>query len=149
VANAEKTYVDPSALRSAYVHDVRSAKFAAWRRRVGGAVPVTRFGRSEVVNSILLGVHRGLLVEDEARGAIADFEADLREGRLRLVDALWRRTLDIATDLSERHTVRLGTRTLDVLHVATALTLDMTHFVSYDERQRSLAKAAGLRVLAP
>jgi hypothetical protein len=149
VANAEKTYVDPSALRSAYVHDERSAKFAAWRRRIGGALPVTRFGRSELVNSVLLGVHRGFLAEDEARGAIADFESDLGEGRLRLVDALWRRTLDVATDLSDRYTVRLGTRTLDVLHVATALVLETTHFVSYDQRQRLLAKAAGLRLLAP
>jgi len=149
VATAERTYVDPSALRSAYVHDSRSAKFAAWRRRVGGALPVTRFGRSELVNSILLGVHRGFLQDEDARGAVDDFDADVAEGRITLIDALWRRTLDLATELSSRHTVRLGTRALDVLHVATALTLETTHFVSYDDRQRKLAKVAGLRVLAP
>jgi uncharacterized protein len=112
-------------------------------------LPVTRFGRSEVVNSILLAVHRGLLDEDESRGALVDFDADIEEGRIALVDMLWRRTLDLATELSKRHTLRLGTRALDVLHVASALTLESTHFVSYDERQRALAKAAGLRLLAP
>jgi len=47
------------------------------------------------------------------------------------------------------HTAALGTRTLDVLHVASAVTLEATHFVSYDRRQVALATAAGLRVLAP
>jgi hypothetical protein len=112
-------------------------------------LPVTRFGRSEIVNSILLGVHRGILRDDEARGALDDFEADIEAGRLSLVDALWRRTLDLTAELSERHTARLGTRTLDVLHVASALTLETTHFVSYDARQRALAKTAGLRLLSP
>jgi len=149
VARADRTYVDPSALRSSYVHDGRSAGFTRFRRRLGGALPVTRFGRSEIVNSILLAVHRGLLSETEASGALADFETDVEEGRIALVDTLWRRTLDLATALSKRHTVRLGTRALDVLHVASALTLETTHFVSYDERQRALAKAAGLRLLAP
>ena len=42
-----------------------------------------------------------------------------------------------------------GTRSLDVLHVATALVLESTHFVSYDARQLALASAAGLKVLSP
>ena len=57
-----------------------------------------------------------------------------------LVDALWRRTLDLASELSARHTARIGTRTLDVLHVATAVTLELTHFAS---------RAVGFRVVAP
>jgi predicted nucleic acid-binding protein len=51
--------------------------------------------------------------------------------------------------LSDRHTPRLGTRSLDVLHVATAVTLGMKQFVTYDERQRALAKIVGLKLLAP
>ena len=52
MASAERTYVDPSALRSLYVHDSRSARFCAWRKRVGGCLPLTRFGRAELVNSL-------------------------------------------------------------------------------------------------
>lgn len=37
--------------------------------------------------------------------------------------------------------------TLDGLHVATALLLKPEAFFSFDERQRKLARAAGLRVL--
>ncbi len=114
-----------------------------------GALPITRFGRAEVVNSIQLAVHRRILDREQAEAAVLDLESDLHEGRLMLVDALWRRTLDLAADLSARHTARLGTRTLDVLHVATAMTLETTHFVSYDARQTALAKVVRLRVLAP
>ena len=149
MASAERTYVDPSALRSLYVHDERSARFCAWRRRLGGCLPITRFGRAEFVNSVHLAVHRRDIDERLARAAVADLDTDVREGRLAIVDVLWRRTLDLAAELSTQHTGVLGTRTLDVLHVATAVTLEVKRFVSYDGRQAALAKAAGLRVLAP
>ncbi len=149
MASAEATYVDPSALRCLYVHDDRSARFCAWRRRTGGALPLTRFGRAELVNSVQLAVHRGVVSAADAAGATADLEADVREGRLALVDVLWRRTLDLTVDLSHRHSATLGTRTLDVLHVATALTLGLRTFASYDMRQLRLAKKAGLRPLSP
>jgi hypothetical protein len=54
VANAETAYVDPSALRSLYVHDDRSPGFCAWRKRTPGALPLTGFGRAELVNSVAL-----------------------------------------------------------------------------------------------
>ena len=49
--------------------------------------------------------------------------------------------------LSDQHTPTLGTRMLDVLHVAIALLLKPEAFYSFDERQRRLAQANGLRVL--
>jgi predicted nucleic acid-binding protein len=149
VPSAERTYVDPSALRSLYIHDDRSARFCTWRRRLGGSLPVTRFGRAELVNSIELAVHRREIDGGLARAAIGDFEADVSEGRLTVLDVLWRRTLDLAAELSLEHTAALGTRSLDVLHVASAVTLEAKRFVSYDDRQAALAKTVGLRVLAP
>jgi hypothetical protein len=149
VASAEHTYVDPSALRSLYLHDDRSARFCKWRQRVGGPLPLSRFGRAEIVNSVYLAVYRKVIDADTARAAIGDLDDDIREGRVTLVDALWRRTLDLAAELSVQHTPTLGTRTLDVLHVSTAMLLQATHFVSYDERQSALARAAGLKTLRP
>ena len=149
VPSADRTYVDPSALRSLYVHDDRSARFCAWRKRIAGTLPITRFGRAEIVNSICLAVHRKAIERGVAQAAISDLDSDLREGRLTLVDALWRRMLDLASELSALHTADLGTRTLDVLHVATAVVLEARYFVSYDDRQAALARALRLRVLAP
>jgi predicted nucleic acid-binding protein len=149
VASAERIYVDPSALRRLYVHDDRSRAFCAWRKRVRGSLPFTLHGRAEIVNSISLAVFRGDLGLDESKGAFADLEDDINQGRLHLADLMWRPALIRAAELSRLHTPGLGTRTLDVLHVSSALVLDCKVFVTYDDRQSKLAKTVGLRTLRP
>ena len=149
VASADRIYVDPSALRRLYVHDDRSRAFCAWRKRVRGSLPITLHGRAEIVNSISLAVFRGALGREDSKGALGDLEDDLSEGRLHLVDLMWRPALLRAAELSRAHTPTLGTRTLDVLHVSSALVLDCRVFVTYDDRQAKLAKVVGLRILCP
>ena len=56
---------------------------------------------------------------------------------------VWERALS----LSRRRSARLGTRTLDVLHVAAALVHKPDVFYTFDERQRQLARAERLSVL--
>ena len=147
--SAEESYVDPSALRSLYVRDDRSARVAAWRARLPGSLPVTRFARAELVNAIQLAVFRREIDSRDARDAIADFHSDLERGALSQVDLSWRHTLDLATDLSTIHAPNLGVRALDVLHVASALSMKSRAFVTYDKHQAALAKAVKLRVLSP
>ncbi len=149
MASADRTYADPSALRSLYIHDDRSLRFCSWRRRIGGTLLLTRHGYGEIVNSVALAVFRRDVSRDAAQAAVAALDEDIAEGRLLLVDLPLRRTLDRAADLSRVYTPHLGTRTLDVLHVAAALTLDMKWFVTYDARQAKLARKVGLKVLSP
>ncbi len=49
--------------------------------------------------------------------------------------------------LSRRHTSRYGSRTLDLLHVATVMAFKPDVFFTFDERQRKVAKAERLAVL--
>jgi hypothetical protein len=51
-----------------------------------------------------------------------------------------------AVELANRHSAKLGTRSLDLMHVAAALLLGAGTFLSFDERQRKTAKAEGLKV---
>ena len=44
------------------------------------------------------------------------------------------------------HTETLGVRSFDLLHVGLAVALGSTEFLTFDTRQASLARAAGLRV---
>jgi predicted nucleic acid-binding protein len=53
---------------------------------------------------------------------------------------------DICADLARRHGPRLGVRTLDSLHVASALQLKAERFWTFDERQAKLAKVEGLKI---
>jgi len=52
----------------------------------------------------------------------------------------------LARRLSRRHTAKVGTRSLDIIHVASALLLRPEVFYSFDERQRRLAETEGLTV---
>lgn len=73
------------------------------------------------------------------------FEKDRADGVW--VDAsLPELALEVCAQLARRHAARLGTRTLDTLHVASALELKAKRFWTFDERQARLARAAGLRL---
>lgn len=147
VVTAETVYVDPSALCRFYLNQPGVRELSAWRRRVPGALPITHHGHVEVANAISLAGFRGELDAAgllEARSELAD---DFAHGRLVQVDLLWRAALKRAIQLGETHTPTLGTRVADVLHVACALELKLRHFLTFDERQRKLAVAAGLKTI--
>ena len=58
----------------------------------------------------------------------------------------WTNVFRRADELSEEHAPKGGQRTIDLLHVAIAVDFRATTFLSFDQRQRRLARAAGLRV---
>jgi predicted nucleic acid-binding protein len=149
VATADETYADPSALLKLYVHERESRAMNAWRARVAGALPITLHGRLEIVTGICLAGFRGALDAEAVSDALASFDEDLDEGRYVEADVLWRATLRRAADVSRRHTPAIGCRTLDVLHVATALELGLRRFVTFDARQQRLARATGLTLVTP
>lgn len=144
MANAERIYADPSALLKLYVHEPESAAMSRWRGRLRGALPLTEHGRVEIVNGICLAAFRKAISTDAMSDALASFDEDLREDRYLHADVLWRATLRRAGDLSRIHTPRMGCRSLDALHVATALQLGLRRFLTFDRRQQMLARVAGL-----
>lgn len=149
MAGAEAVYADPSALLKLYLHQSESAAMNAWRRRTRGALVLTLHGRAEIVNGICLAAFRGTISAEARDDALASFDEDVATGRYAPADLLWRAALQRSADLSRKHTGTLGCRTLDVLHVASALELGLPRFLTFDARQRALARAAGLRLVAP
>jgi len=147
VASAEATYVDPSALLKLYIHQRESPAMNTWRARSRGALAVTHHGRAEIVNGICLAAFRGDITTDAKNDALASFDEDIAEGRYVQADLLWRATLQRAGELSRKHTPTLGCRSLDVLHVASALELGLRYFFTFDLRQRRLARAVGLKAV--
>jgi predicted nucleic acid-binding protein len=87
------------------------------------------------------------------RKAITRSEADrvLQRFHEHRCQHLWRESplpdhaLEICAQLAHRHAARLGVRTLDTLHVASALELKAEHFWTFDARQGKLALAVGLK----
>lgn len=149
MAAAETVYVDPSALLKLYIHQPESAVMNAWRARTRGSLAVTHHGRVEIVNGICLAAFRGDISAEARSDALASFDEDFAEGRYLQADLLWRAALKRAGELSRKHTAVLGCRSLDVLHVASALELQLRSFVTFDSRQQQLTRAAGLRLIVP
>ena len=138
-------YADSSFLVSLYVFDSNSAEAATQIKRVKLPVLLTAFGEVELTNAFHLRIFRRELKPSKVRAAQALFRADLQNGVFEL-KPLTLEVFDRAKVLARVHTPRLGTRTLDLLHVAAALDLRADTLLTFDINQSKLAKAEGLVV---
>ncbi len=81
----------------------------------------------------------------EAQSEQRKMEQDRKSGvwlEVEMPPLAWQR----CSELARRRGARLETRTLDTLHVATALELKAERFWTFDERQSKLARAEGLKL---
>lgn len=107
---------------------------------------LTPLHRVELTAAWHLKIFRKELDHATVEQALNDLESDVAAGvwvspEYDLVDVHFR-----AETLAQKHAATLGTRTLDILHVAAAMALGSWHFVTGDNRQAALAKAAGLEL---
>jgi hypothetical protein len=78
---------------------------------------------------------------------LAALDDDFGQRRMALVDVPSRTALRLA-DVSGQRIPSLACRTLDILHVASAIALKRRYFLTFDSRQRKLAQAVGLKTIA-
>jgi predicted nucleic acid-binding protein len=100
---------------------------------------------AECTHAIEHHVFRKAITRSEAYRALQRFH-EYRAQNLWKEAALPDRAFEVCAELAHRHAARLGVRTLDTLHVASALELKAEHFWTFDTRQAKLALAAGLRL---
>jgi predicted nucleic acid-binding protein len=139
-------YADPSFLVSLYVLDANSALAAARMKRAKLPLVLTSLGELELVNAISLRVFRKEIKPSVAKSALALLRKDLESGVL-MVRPLPVATFERAKQLARKRTPRLGTRSLDILHVAAALVLQASGFYTFDARRAKLATAESLPLL--
>lgn len=152
-----RTYADSSFILRLVTGETDSPETIAEYRRLGSPklffLPLHSL---EVRNAILQrAFHQRRSISSGERQSVArEREAALtRLDRLLARRALLDVTLDMdaalsqAAKLAAAHTERMGTRAIDLLHVASALTLESELFLTTDQRQARLAKAEGLKVV--
>lgn len=135
-------YVDTSFLVCLFLPDVHSPQ-AHRHMATLPRVWLTPLHRAEVAHALLQQVFQRRVSAAEADRAYDDFQSDRRAG-LWLEAPVPKAAFDLAVELARRHVARLGCRTLDTLHIASALELGATKFWTFDKRQEKLAKAEGL-----
>jgi predicted nucleic acid-binding protein len=139
-------YFDSAVIVKLYVSEATSPDAI---RLVGAYVApywLTQWQASEVKNAIRVKAFRKEITAGEMNMSLAAFEQDITTGR-------WQRPIYAAAmveqkaeELSASHAAVTGCRTLDIIHVAAAVVIGASEFVTFDARQGAVAKQAGLTV---
>lgn len=145
-------YPDTSYLCALYRLQENSPVAAGYFRDLPGPLEVTSLVLFEFRQSVRFQIR--LWQQDRTRGIprsqgrqmLTDLQGDLDVGALKVVPASWAQVHALAERLSSHHTETGGHRAMDILHVAAALELGATGFLTFDRNQRRLAEAEGLAV---
>lgn len=139
------TYADTSFLVSLYVFDDNSPRASAMFASASFPFMLTPLLEAEIVNAFYLRIFRKESGEKQIRTSLELFGKDVRAGVFELKsfsNDIFRQ----ASQISTRRTAKVGTRTLDLLHVASAVLLKTDKFATFDKKQAELARAEGLVV---
>lgn len=139
-------YIDTSILVKLYATEANSLAADDLVLTFDTPLPLTLLQELELRNALRLKQARGELTSHAAAGAERDLQSDIDLGRFKQTpcdaEVIFRR----AETLSKAHAAATMCRTLDILHVATAVAIECRQFASFDRRQRDLARRAGLKV---
>ncbi len=140
-------YADSGLVTKWYLPEVDSSAALALRDRFSPPAILTRLHRLELTNAWRLKQFRGELEAAAIDLATQDLMADIRAGLWHCpaepLDDVYIR----AEELAIAHSARLGTRSMDILHVAAAERLGCSDFLTGDRRQARLAEAIGLNLV--
>ena len=141
-------YADTGFLCSLYLPDAHTARATARMARQPLPLSFGWLHQLELRNALRLRVFRGEITPPQREAALNLLLADLAGGVLAGESPPHLAVMTEAERLSATHSESLGTRSLDILHVASALVLGAPEFLTFDQRQARLASATGLRVPA-
>lgn len=136
-------YLDTSAFLKLYVRETGSDFVQKVLESQNAPIPVADVLEWEFSNALRLKVFRGELDGGTVDHMMKLFDDRLLRGQYVAVDidrSLLNRDV---RDLS-RYSSTIGSRTLDVVHVAIAVQLKADQLVTFDDRQADLARNAGL-----
>lgn len=138
-------YVDTSIIVKLYIREKYSREVSTWLRANNKAIPLTSFHELEFINAVQLKIFRNEAHPQTIHHVMSKFEEHEKKGIFYRPTLDWSEIFIHAIDLSKKHSANFGSRTLDILHVASALSIHSDSFLTLDERQSRLAAAAGLK----
>jgi len=140
------TYADTSFLIPLYKMETTSKAAAKTMARQKAPILISPLTALEMHNAFQLAVFRKDIDSKAATLKRQLFEEDLSRGIFTIAPVPHAELYQKSVQLADRYSASLGTRSLDLMHVAAALLLECQAFLSFDERQRKVAKAEGFKV---
>jgi predicted nucleic acid-binding protein len=140
-------YLDTSSLVALYYPEDKTEPLLAHLRRRPLPLVFTWLHEIEFTNGLQLKLFRKEATAGAVIATLDALRADVESGILHLAQASWPTVFANTLRLSAAHSRLLGTRALDLLHIAAALTLQATEFITSDDRQARAATKEGLKVV--
>ena len=140
-------YVDTSVLVKLYIKEVYSRKASDWIRANNEAIPITIFHKLEFTNAIQLKLFRKEMSDPQAGILLKRFNEHENEGIFYAPPINWADVFAVCLALSNNYTKSTGSRSLDIIHVASALSMGAERFFTFDTKQSQLASTAGLQIV--
>jgi predicted nucleic acid-binding protein len=144
-----QNYADTGILLKTYVAESDSDFAERTLRSMGAPFAYSPIHHLEISNAIRLKVFRQEITASQAAAALGAFRSDVDKGLLARTTASLPGIFLRAEKLSAKYSHQLGTRSLDLLHVAAALESGCKRFASLDSRQRECAKRERLEIHPP
>ena len=165
---------DSSLIVALYLNEADSARADAACAFVTPPIRLTDWHRVEIANAFQRAVKNARITAEQAALLWQNFTEDVTLGRFEIAQVDHAAVLARTIALTQKYTATIGTRSLDLIHIASALEIGMsdimrmskiqrqmwgiegkapgieigvTHFLSFDIRQRQVASAEGLIVL--
>lgn len=142
-----KYYCDTSVLASIYLEDSHSRKTIQWLQKAELPIPLSLFSELELMSAMQQRFFRKEVTHVEVSKSHYYFKKNFQQGvykRVFFEGEEYTRSLELV----QQHTSSIGCRTLDVLHVASALLLNIREIVTCDARQKLLAQTVGLKIVS-
>ncbi|UCF92138.1 MAG: type II toxin-antitoxin system VapC family toxin [Desulfobacterales bacterium] len=139
-------YVDTSVIVKLYFQEEYSREAADWLKENNEAIPLTSLHELEFTNAIHLKRFRSEITMAETRLVMSKFDEHEKKGIFYRPHLDWPGIFDHAIDLAKKHSGTTGSRSLDILHVASALAIRADRLLTLDDRQSEIADRAGLKI---
>ena len=138
-------YADTGFICSLYAPDANTERAIAQIEKLNAPIHFSWLNQVEFRNALRLRVFRKEITAKQRDASLNLLLSDLRSGIFENAELTQADVLIETERLSALYSETLGTRSLDILHIAMALTLGSQTFLSFDKRQLALAKATGLK----
>lgn len=138
-------YFDTSVIIKLFIREKYSSDVSKWITNNNKAIPLTVLHDLELLNAIHLKQFRKEIGQSEVNLIIARFNNYKSEGIFFRPQIDMHDLFDSAVELSVKFTARTGSRSLDILHVASALAIGAKRFFTFDKKQSEIAVAAGFK----
>jgi predicted nucleic acid-binding protein len=140
-------YLDTSALLKLYIREQGSEAVQARVTSQDLPLPIWEIQEAELVNALRLKAFWKEISPTQAETQIDLFHNRRKRGLYTFPEIDRNSLMKCFLHLSAE-TPRMGCRTMDIFHVACAVEIGATEFLSFDQRQNTLAAHAGLNLAA-